>query len=291
MDLLTVTCERDLPQMILQAESISKFVKSCRHWVVINEKTPDIEKWRSLLEPFYTNHDLVLTVPDTYNDSTDSYIGWVRQQVHKILMSKKIKDDYIVLDSKNFFIRPTDTEEWRSELHGNGILNTISKTEQVDFLSTVNYYSKKLGVEPELKHLCPETPFVIKQSVIDNFGDLDKFAEWFIVDHIAVPHSEFLYYSIVAKKHKLLTTNIRHGNSHTFWVGNNCFHYNTHILDNERIKVLGCHIKYLKNLNTDSIYNFNTYLSGIGLTILPLSFFSKEKPKSLFDKVKTFMYS
>jgi hypothetical protein len=127
--------------------------------------------------------------------------------------------------------------------------------------------------------------------VIDNFGDLDEFAKWFIEDHTTVPHSEFLYYSVVAKKHKLLTANTQYTNSHTFWPGDNYFRYNTNILDNERIKVLGCHTRYLKNLSSDNIYNFNTYLSGIGLTILPLSFFSKEKPKTRFDKVKTFMYS
>jgi hypothetical protein len=46
-NLVTVTCNRDFQFMLLQAESIQKFLEPCHHWIVINEYE-DLEKEKLL---------------------------------------------------------------------------------------------------------------------------------------------------------------------------------------------------------------------------------------------------
>ena len=104
MDLVTVTCDLDFNQMLLQAESISKFLKPCTHWVVINDQHIDKEKWESALTPYYHNHTLKLFTPNW--NSIPSDFGWAKQQAYKFVVSKYVNDDYLLLDSKNFFIKP-----------------------------------------------------------------------------------------------------------------------------------------------------------------------------------------
>lgn len=107
-NLLTVTCTRDLKQMILQAHSIDVFVTTrCTHWVFIEDTETSREEWIDLLSPFYTRHTLKLV----YNYLTDfDHPGWYRQQILKLYAVKLIQDDYLILDSKNFFIKSSNLD-------------------------------------------------------------------------------------------------------------------------------------------------------------------------------------
>ena len=60
MYLATVTCNRDFQQMLLQAESIQRFLNPCKHVIIINESYPDLDFWNRWLKPYYTNHELVI---------------------------------------------------------------------------------------------------------------------------------------------------------------------------------------------------------------------------------------
>ena len=51
MYLATVTCNRDFQQMLLQAESIQKFVEPCKHVIIINEDKFDYNFWYRWLKP------------------------------------------------------------------------------------------------------------------------------------------------------------------------------------------------------------------------------------------------
>ena len=56
MDLVTITCNRDLQQMLLQAKSVQKYLKKgTTHWIIINENKKFLRKfnWKNLLSPYY----------------------------------------------------------------------------------------------------------------------------------------------------------------------------------------------------------------------------------------------
>lgn len=115
MKLATIVCRRDLKQMILQAESIKKFLSSCEHILLVDSITDDYSDnerfWTTALSEYYTNHNLKIVYPkwSFTNSETD---GWVRQQSWKHLIAEYTEQDYLILDAKNFFIKPTSLEQW-----------------------------------------------------------------------------------------------------------------------------------------------------------------------------------
>ena len=60
--LVTVTCNKERHMMVLQAESIQKFLAPCKHWVIVNEFNVNVDAWKELLTPYYTNHELEIEV-------------------------------------------------------------------------------------------------------------------------------------------------------------------------------------------------------------------------------------
>ena len=278
MNLLTVTCDRDLEQMILQAESINKFVVNpCRHWVFINEKNPDIEKWRSKLQHFYTRHELIFDVPDGPMHPQ----GWWSQQIYKILMSEKIQDDYLVLDSKNFFINPTNIDEFKDKL-GHSFK---WKVDDKFWSKTIIHYCRKLQVEPSFDSIMyPWTPFLIKQSVIKEFGDLNQFAKWFLADpdnniyYDKYMPSEFLFYSIVGQKHNLIRFNENEGLYDTIWPNDynkNDILFHIKKFNKKNTKMVGLHHKLLEQLDDNEKTAINLFLKESGL-ITQLTFPDKQ---------------
>ena len=134
MNLVTVTCLIDQPAMLVQAESIRKFLSPCTHYVIVNEINPDLAKWRDLLQEYYTNHILILLRFTDYEGS-----GWHTQQTYKLLVGEHIDDDYLVLDSKNFFIKHCQLTEWEGR-YGDGTIRNIGDKE--DFMAaSVRYLS------------------------------------------------------------------------------------------------------------------------------------------------------
>lgn len=111
MDLVTVTCLRDLPEILLQAHSIDRFVSGCcNHWILIEDQQLSLEQWQQHLEPFYKNHKLKLI----NNFGVPCHMHpWQRQQIMKFMIAEQITAaDYLILDSKNFFIKSTNLDQW-----------------------------------------------------------------------------------------------------------------------------------------------------------------------------------
>ncbi len=199
-DLVTVTCNRDFTQMLLQARSIEKYLKHrTTHWVFINEEEKslfDID-WEFCLKDFYTNHNLQIVYCDpVYWDLI--YNGWVIQQVHKLEAVKIVQNDYLLLDSKNFFTSPTDLDTWTHEGSGIVISKKINPYVWNMWDKTNSRYSKDLGLEKIKKYYAPETPFVVKKSIALAAVNKPNFAKWFISCHNEADASEFLYYSYFA---------------------------------------------------------------------------------------------
>ncbi len=209
MDLVTVTCIRDINAMIKQAESIQKFVKPCTHWVILNDEHVDKELWNNVLTPFYTNHNLKLVVPKwkqwDFNFLTRLFhvpyhpMGYKIQQVHKLLISEKLTDDYLITDSENIFIKPTDINDWRDTI-GSG--TTIEFSKLGSYKETIPHYAKKIGCDIPNLLLEPTTPFVINLEVMKSVEKLRPLLKWFHKLN-KVPQSEFFLYSLLAYKHGL----------------------------------------------------------------------------------------
>jgi len=257
MDLVTVTCNLDFNQMLLQAESISKFLKPCTHWVVINDQNIDKEKWELALSPYYHNHSLKLLTPNW--DDIPARDGWYKQQAYKFTISKYLDDDYLIFDSKNFFIKPTDINEWQNT-QGCGLSEDLL-TKGNKWLPTVQAYASKLNVAPSTTITCMQTPYVFKIEEIRKLGDIDLFADWFL-KHPVTP-SEFIFYSHLIEYKENSQSTYKH---FTLWPKTstitdkelNCFNLE------KNIKVIGIHRRYLEKLNFEQINVLNRWLSGLG---------------------------
>jgi len=128
-DLVTITCTRDRGIQELQSYSLDLMVaEPCNHYVVVEDNKITIEEWRTMLSPYYTRHHLHL-IPGTSLLPSEHYVndsqiknGWHRQEVLKLLMANKIQSEkYLILDSKNFFVRQQSVDDWPVQ-DGNGII-------------------------------------------------------------------------------------------------------------------------------------------------------------------------
>jgi len=269
MDLVTMTCKRDAQQMLLQAESIQKFLAPCTHHVVLNDPTPDYDYWKELLTPFYTNHKLVLSSTEPFTNDW----GWLTQQINKLRIAKDLDDDYLILDTKNFFIKPTDIEEWRNIL-GSGKVEIFEENLLGNpWKDTIQIYADKLNIDRKFEWcLSAETPFAIKTDVVRNFKELDSFHEWFF---LGAEHwtGEFALYTILV--YDLMKAgvnvfdnkmpNIKHI---TFWEhmdANELLndHYWKHCVKTDCIKALGIHRLFLQKIDNGHVDFINDKLAEL----------------------------
>ncbi len=167
MDLVTVTCNRDFQHMLLQAESIQKFLEPCTHWIIINEyEDLDVDKWHGALSKFYTNHRYNILTPAYFNINAMSHRRWHGQQYFKLAISTIINTDYLILDTKNFFIRPTSLNHWKNTL-GSGVLHEWSKFGK-EWEDISKHYAKKFNTTP-LAHFLFVTPFKVDINIIRTY--------------------------------------------------------------------------------------------------------------------------
>ena len=264
MDLVTVTCLSDKQQMLLQAESIDKFLESCTHWVIVNDEQIDKQLWFDELSPFYTRHKLNLLFPD-WNMFPHGG-GYQKQQCYKFWISQFINDDYLVLDSKNLFVRPANLTEWH-KLLGPGVLENFSNLTNI-WLPTFDVYQKHLSVSGDPgRQLAIHTPFVIKKELIDSIENLSEFLIWFNSQEVL--HSEFLYYSLIAENKGLLKPGMFLKKMlHLTFFPNRSIDIKPQLdkVDlTPQIKAIGLHREYIKKLDQKNLELLNVWLSNKGL--------------------------
>lgn len=265
MDLLTVTCSHDKLQMLLQAESIQKFLSPCTHWVVIDDSVISTEEWLTLLSPYYTKHKLIIVDGFKINSNFDDKGGWVRQQYHKFAAFEYIKNDYLILDSKNFFIRETNINEWDSTI-GNGSQTNFFNNHSWD--ATIIEYAKYFDIPVNFQHLSILTPFVFHKSVLDNIKDYPKFLDYFINQPV-IP-SEFLLYSTLLYKldkfPKIFEKNTKfHLLTHNFNL--KADQLLSYFFDKEHVKVAGTHRSLLYQFDSKDQSCFSAWLNKKGLYV------------------------
>lgn len=241
--LVTVTCKRDLNQMILQSHSIDKFVTvRCEHHVFIEDDAMTLEEWQDILSPFYKKHRLVLHKTNVPLNST----GWFRQQVTKIEAVKFIDDDYLVLDSKNFFIKHTDLHYDIPE--GTWYLNFNNWTDEF-----INFLSSEYKCKTSKYFYTQQTPFKIRKEValkilhsINMCEIFDKCAEKKIWPSEFVLYSIYSDYTIDPKNWDRFSEKSIY---HTWWWNNQLDESQFDTIYNSSVEILGLHknVWYHKN--------------------------------------------
>jgi hypothetical protein len=210
MYLATVTCNRDFQQMLLQAESIQRFLNPCKHVIIINESVPDIDFWYRWLKPYYTNHELVI-IPridyaypsgsigtrTNYGEIDAVSSGWRSQQLQKMLLAYKYEDDYLLLDSKNFFIKPTELSEWDNSI-GSGSYLGFGALHH--FVGTYKKYSELFEKDIEY-YTGPFTPFKIKREPLVSKCKISELGyKLFYPEHYSVPASEGIFLFFLSRR-------------------------------------------------------------------------------------------
>lgn len=253
---LIVTCNRDRWQFQIQCWSIGKYLEPCDLHIVINELDPtDWPEWFAANCRLYLNNHNVKVW--TYEDFMDDIFlfhpnmtkGWLSQQLFKLAFACKTQDPYIILDSKNWFVKNTK-------------LSDLPKRPR-ETLSTIPDFNKFIYACLEKFNLsyvyCRGliTPYHFTPGIVlkmfEHFGGQDAFNNWFL--EFSAP-SEFIVYDLFAQYAKLdsdagtLVDNYRY-----FW-------YTDLVLDLEKfklaviepgVKMVSVHSPLLKTIDPQAI--------------------------------------
>jgi hypothetical protein len=176
MELVTVTCDRDFHQQILQSHSLDKFLDGkCTHWIIVEKSQFPIAYWEAELSKFYKRH--TLKIIDGNIDFVAQHLpGYVRQQILKLAVSQFIKsEDYLILDSKDLLLRPTALDRW-GEAEGSGTiynppdsaktLKDVMGPEMQDHFPFAEMIEQFLGFKTPKWFWAPITPFRCKTDVV-----------------------------------------------------------------------------------------------------------------------------
>ena len=201
MNFVTVTCSTDFDAMLLQASSLEFVIDNITHFVIIQDSKIELEQWQSALSPYYTRHTLVLI----QNDLVLKCDGWRQQQILKLEIAKKVNtESYLVLDSKNFFIKPFNLTDWDVP-HGNGSLFLYYKNnkERLD----VDIFLEKASVKynktiPKL-HIDYMTPYKLNTDIVNTIIDTDYQSLFFEYEL----QSEFALYNMFLPNSEIIKCN------------------------------------------------------------------------------------
>lgn len=286
MFLATVTCNRDFQQMLLQAESIGKFVEPCKHMVIINEDNPDLEFWHRWLGPYYKNHVLhilprikynyptsFLGAPDSSGRTDQMSNGWRTQQLQKLLLAYEFDEDYLLLDSKNFFTKKTNINEWEN-IPGSGAV--VELRDEDHFALSSKIYSKILN-SPIEYYLKPQTPFKISRESLVSKCKLSELAYLlFYPEFEGHPATEGIFYSHFIKDEIIKfhdSYNIADKNYATIWIHNRSEMARIlfDISLSDKIKIAALHRELLSKLDEKELEIVNFWITadsskfGLGL--------------------------
>jgi hypothetical protein len=204
ISLLVVTCRRDIHQAIIAIKSFERFlIKKHTIHVVINERQQETvnrvisdinhaihaDSLRNEIRIYGASEFVDLST----NEVISKYDGWLDQQILKLVASKFIGDEKIlVMDSKLFLINECNAED----------LNYQEKV-KIDthpYHDTFRLYAQKYNCT--LPEYAPQftTPFLFEKPVIEHIFQLFTLNELkqFFYSHWKA--SEFILYNIVSWK-------------------------------------------------------------------------------------------
>lgn len=267
--------------MLLQAESIQKFVEPCRHVVIINEDNPDLEFYHKWLDPYYTKHELVLMgrIPYSYpypifdkihNDP--SVIGWRIQQLQKLLLAYEFEEDYLIMDTKNFFIKPTSIDIWSNTI---GSAKLHAENSVGFFIKSCRAYAKVFGYEMP-RYLIPATPFKINSKNITSKCRKSELGYLlFYPEFNSAAASEGVFYSFFVDADELKNAeNGDYNNNYTFWTkGQEAFDYVLEkVIPQGQYVMMAIHRERLATMNKQELTYVNNWIDtvlGLETRIIP----------------------
>jgi hypothetical protein len=278
--------------MLLQAQSIDKFLLDrSTHWVVIQNSDKPIQEWVDALSPYYKRHcQLRFFDSRSYKKTLSEHLlnprhtAWIDQQLLKLLVVDRIdSDSYLVLDSKNMFIKPTKLFEC-PQYEGNGS-NVEEEWEKEVWDSWIEFLENVLGKQRPASYWKPHTPFRLKTSVVKEILKDNPRLE-LLFDHVHnnipvhKPVSEFILYRFYSNNDSKTTSNPF---SFNFWGENETVTDFTECLNNADIKILGFHRHFICHQTDDCISEIQKKLIDLG--------FDSYLINQVFDKSYWMQYS
>lgn len=263
MNILTITCEMDINDIIRQARSLNMYNKGITHYIAPNDKENNIQLWENLLKPHYKNNKLVILDIDIshYTPLFYKFNGYDTQQLLKLLASEYIKDDYLVLDSKDIIIKELDKSFWMS-LECNGkIIKLDSITDKMK-VKCIENYCKYFGcIVPEFLY-DNLVPFYINYNIIKERRNFKKDLKWFFRQKSKY---EFLFYSMLILSKKEIKYNKNQLKS-VYYYSSKKDETFTH--DNDFVEILSVHRNFIRNMTENTRKNLNNFLLKRNLSII-----------------------
>lgn len=285
--LVTITCSRDRAIQKLQSYTIDKFIqKSCCHIIIVEDNQIPLWEWQKELGSFYTNHKLVLMNSwlDNLSYKNDSYKknGWHRSALLKLLAAEYVTTEkYLLLDSKNFFVKQANLDNWPCE-EGNHLVEPLHSNSQLSKGRLSNgrlwpnlfEFGKKHKIPISQNTYSTTTPFMVQTHVVKKLLKLD-IASLFL--NSTGWSSELFLYSVYAQYLGIKLINGPTINV-TFW--NNERTADTETLTDifswTHLLTFGFHRDFMKlNLDLIDLYNFLTFIN-----------FDRQLVESCFDQYR-----
>lgn len=219
--IVIVTCMKHRWSLEMFSKSAKRNLLPTRIFIIYNDADSDYEKWKrwfhKTCELNLKKHKVVIkSKRDYWSLEAESHLneleksGWVDQQVLKLAVAKDIKfKNYICLDSKNFFIKPTKIQDIPQI-----VPRPIDWTDKI-LENWVEMCCKELGLKypgNRLKLTQNTTPYIIYKeyalSLIEHFGGIDEFYKWFSLNSRNPKYSpsEFFLYELWLKKNNANVT-------------------------------------------------------------------------------------
>ncbi len=215
--LVVITHHEDKWKLEMLCKSMSAFLDSCDVHIVYAEIKSKYDEWSIWFEKINSSYLERFNVT-TSQKKIDISSGWIGQQILKILVAKDIKTpEYVLLDSKNFFIKKSNINE---------IVNTKPSKDwlKLDQVQWTKLCCEKLGLKLQLCLRANDTPYVLKTDVAKNlileFGTDKHFINWFnaISLQAYISPAEFILYELYEIKTGNRDTNgVKNGNNTTLW--------------------------------------------------------------------------
>jgi len=261
--LVTITCSRDRAIQKLQSYTIDKFINEpCNHIVIIEDDQVSFNEWYAELSPYYTKHKLILlnTLLDknSYRNDTKKKNGWHRSALLKLMVANQVHTDrYLLLDSKNFFIKPVNLDEWPC-VEGNYLVEPL----QIDgrlangrVWPNLFEFGKQHNIQIPKNTYSTTTPFIVNTNIVKNLIDLD--VKSLFLNNLGWSSELFLY--SVYTQH--LGNELKNGPTVnvTFWNDERTADLETltDIFSWPNIKSFGVHRDFMRlNLDLTEMYNF-----------------------------------
>lgn len=259
--IVTVTCSKDCSSMLRQSESIALFVEPCEHMVIIEDGGKSLSEWQELLSPYYKDHKLVLKYGSSYNVATYGMNGWEKQQVYKLMAATESTDKYIVLDSKDFFIKRTNINEYNDYIGSN---RYVEGSEVEDIYPTQQKtYASYFNVDLLTTFLRPVTPFVVNLKHFKYYDIRSLVNDFCIID---LSPSEFVFYNYMAPE---ISKNFvpHHLHSCKVWYGNmdSLLPQLSKIEKDVNCRILGIHRTVIDHIDPITRHRVNLWISKMGI--------------------------